>query len=276
VDLKEAFSVLGLEDRKKEAHLIAEGFSDVEITLGKNRRRIKESQLEQIEKKWKDHLKDHPNDFDGPLASFQRGKIQNNILYLETRPTKFSIFWATRPEESGGLLVRASAFDREYPLPLSFGAIAVTAPSESYPKGCIVVAKRSKTAFNEAEYTFLPGGYFDPQKDRFRESGKTFLSLESAIIREAKEELNCRPKLPPQYLGLVYSRVGSKQPLIAVGLKLSETTEQLKLNKDVGEWENQDIFFVPADLKSLIYLSINYRLCTHDLWKLALYVSKNY
>lgn len=275
VELDKAFTVLGLLDRKHEAQLLTKDFSKVLVGLGRHRRNMPVSQREQIQKQWENHTKDHPNDFDGVLASLKSGKIQNNVLCLETRPTNFSIYWATRKTESSSLLVRATAFDRERPLPLSFGAITVTAPSESYPEGCIVVAKRGQTAFNEAEYTFLPGGYFDPGKDQFREAKRTFLSLESAIIREAKEELNCRPNLPPQFLGLVFSRIGSQQPLIAIQLKLFETTEQLKSLKTT-EWENQEIFFVPNNLKSLIFLSINYRLCTHDLWKLALYVSKNY
>jgi len=53
-----------------------------------------------------------------------------------------------------------------YCLPLSFGAIAITKPTEDCPFGSIIFAERGN-CFDSGKITLLPGGYFDPEQDYF-------------------------------------------------------------------------------------------------------------
>lgn len=279
LEINEAFKALGLESRQNEGQLLATDFAKVSVTMSENSRELDEKTRQQVEEKWRKHLRSCSNDFEGPLVSLYKIFQIDNVLNLRVRPVSFSVFYATRPEQVALLERRDDEpLDWNYPLPLSVGAVTLTAPSPNYPKGSLIFAKRSKTAFNRDEYTLLPGGYLNPIQDDFIEKehrlSRRFVSPRLALDREFKEELRFESYKLVQWLGLVFNCIDSKQPLLAVALETPKTAEEVLAFASRGaECENTRIVCVPADLPSLKEFVATHRLCSHDVWKLALWVA---
>lgn len=273
MELDRAFEALGLMSRKPEGQLLATDFTKVRIAMSEKVYELNEKTQRQVEKKWKEHLASHPNDFDGLLASLHQCTLVKGELFLVARSVAFSVFYATRPEQS--VCLEGVVLDKDFPLPLSVGAITRTSDN------CIVVGQRSQTAFNRHEYTFLPGGYLDPDRDSFIERLNKkitpLLSPKLALGSEFSEELRYRDFTFFRWLGLVFSCVGSKQPLLAATLETPKTSQQvISLSRYGLRDENKKIFCVPADLASLKEFVSTHWLCSHDVWKLALWVAVNY
>ncbi|HPD19914.1 MAG TPA: hypothetical protein PLV95_01605 [Candidatus Pacearchaeota archaeon] len=263
---------LGLRDYMPLAQILFEKFEEVELiespqepSFGKDN--------EEIEKRWKEHLKACPNDFDGCLGSVVSFSLSEKKLSIKFRKARFSeYYFAQRPE----MLNIADC--NNYCLPLSFGAIAITKPTEDCPFGSIIFAERGKTAFDSGKITLLPGGYFDPEQDYFGgEKGEKIYSLNITILRECFEELCFHTlALKIDFLGVIYNR---RQPLIAVLLNLPFTAEQLKESVNSGkETEVERVFFIDNNIYAVReFLTKEARqgkkLAIHDAWKLILYFS---
>ncbi|MFA5013205.1 MAG: hypothetical protein WC520_01435 [Candidatus Paceibacterota bacterium] len=280
MDLAKAFTVLGLEDRKNECQLIAPDFSDVTICYdGKSR-----AYGSKATKIWEEHLELCPDSFNGRMASVKNFGMRANLaikkrhLLIWTRPSKFSDFVGTQYLRPERLLPTSSSLDRYYSLPLSFGAVSLTAPSARYPERAIIFGIRGDTAFDKYKATLLPGGYFDPTKDCYIEIvkgvQKKYLSLKKAVVRELEEELGINSFTSLKLSELLYSRTGSRQPLISVEIVLPDTAEQImefaKLSK---EPELREIICVPANISSLAEFVSAHNLCPHDVRKLARWVA---
>ncbi|MDD5569171.1 MAG: hypothetical protein PHG23_02035 [Candidatus Pacebacteria bacterium] len=281
MELDQAFKALGLEDRRAECRLLVQKFTEIKILLIRSRRSTN-GEKELVRAFWDEHIKTHPNDTNDPIASLMYFSVKKGELLLTVRKKNFAEHLyglSSRPSE---FVFKGTPLDSKNALALSFGAVAVTKPSEKYPQGCIIFSKRGKTALNCGEYTALPGGYFNPTKDFTGKNSngdkEKYISLEKAVERESSEEL---PGLDSyenlETLGLIYSCSGSKQPLIAISIKLPYATELAMqiLRSRKPDWEVENYIFVPADIEGLKEFVKEHALCSHDVWKIALYVAKN-
>lgn len=82
---------LGLRDYMPLAQILFEKFEEVELiespqepSFGKDN--------EEIEKRWKEHLKACPNDFDGCLGSVVSFSLSENLLLAWAKKIDFSLF----------------------------------------------------------------------------------------------------------------------------------------------------------------------------------------
>lgn len=256
--------MLGLEDFLPLAQTF-KGFNDVELIESdfpfvQNR--------EETEKLWKKHLELFPDDFDGSLGSVVSFSFSGKKLIIKYRKAKFSEYCVTQRPKT---LDINDCFN--YCLPLSFGAVATTKPTRDSEEGYIIFAERGNTAFDNGRITTLPGGYFDPEQD---------CNFKNIILRECLEELHTRPS-KIEFMGVIYNREGSRQPLVAVHLKLPFTAEQMEevINNREREKEIGRLFFVENNAFAVHdFLAEEARqgktLAIHDAWKLILYFSDTY
>jgi 8-oxo-dGTP pyrophosphatase MutT (NUDIX family) len=273
--VKATANALGLEKYVSLGQVLLDDFKNVKLAEKNLNLDLSLETKEKIAEKWKKHLEKNPNDFDGDLGSVISILNLSNSLKIIFRKGKFSQFFATESNRKQFININNSFLDKETCLPLSFGAIAITKPEKNHLNGYIVFAKRSKTAFDRGKITLLPGGYFDPSKDYFlnKKLNKSYL-IEITIIRELFEETNLYlNSVKPEFLGLVYNKKGSKQPLIAVLIKLPFTKKELIKMINIDE-ENKEIFFVNNNIKAVKKFLKNKELAIHDAWKLILYFNK--
>jgi hypothetical protein len=260
-----------LKKRKEEGQLLARRFSTVVIALDSRVQKFDVEQEESFAEVWNKHKEIYPDDINNENISLRQYSVKDEELFLRVRRSRFVAHLATQPKRPSRLIVTNRLLDNDYCLAVSVGAVAVT--RDNY----IVFCQRTGTAFNPGEYTLPPGGYLDID-DIFRNDGKNFLSLEKGIKREYREELRGLDyQFGVKTLGLVYSRIGSRQPLIAVETKIPHTRDEAEslLKSADQDWEMGEFHFIRADMDSLRNFVQSHHLCTHDVWKLALWVSKN-
>lgn len=271
MELNHAFDGLGLKERKEEAQLLVRGFTSINIALDKRSKRLDEEQEEQLNVFWKKYQAGHPEDVNGSVLSLKQYCIKKKELCLTVRPSNFASHLATQPRRPSRLAFTGGSMDNNYPLALSVGAVTTTTDD------CMVFCKRTKTAFNSEEYTLPPGGYLNLD-DKFCQNDIQYISAVKGIRREYLEELSgLGDCFNISLLGLVYSCIGSRQPLIAVELKIPYSKKEVEamLNSTKQDWEMGKFHFVPTSMAKLREFAQNHYLCTHDVWKLALWVSKN-
>lgn len=233
----------------------------------------------QIKEFWEEWIKTHLNDLDEPVASVMSIVSNGNGVTIRVRKKYFSGHVqgsATRPPKIG---FSTGNWDSGIVLALSIGAIAVTLPSENYPDGCIIFSKRKQTAFNCGEYTMLPSGYVQPEKDYVKRGEEKFIQVKKTLEQERKGELpglECYEE--PKVLGLIYNCVGSRQPMLVMSVNFLYTTEEAEqiLNAQKPDWEVDGYVFVPADIQSLKVFAKNNPVCFDALCRMALWVADNY
>jgi 8-oxo-dGTP pyrophosphatase MutT (NUDIX family) len=267
---------LGLKDYFPLGQLLCTGFENIGLIKEEEARSFSPEDSERIKTSWREHLERNPKDYDGCVGSVVSLSQFGGRLTIKFREAKFSEFYATQTRRPEVLDVKSRPLDREFCLPLSFGAVAVTKPVPPYSKGCLVFAKRGETAFDAGDWTLLPGGYFDPKKDYFLgEDGRVY-SIFVTILRELFEELRVSRFESVNFLGLVYSKRGSRQPLLAASLQLPFTAEELKEITRTGEEEEvEQIFFVENDIFAVRTFLQGKSLAIHDAWKLLLFFDKD-
>ncbi|GMX58442.1 MAG: hypothetical protein MCSN_0960 [Candidatus Microsyncoccus archaeolyticus] len=265
---------LGLEGYYSFGQVLIDKFDSVDLIERKIRMNISPRTEREIEKKWRDHLLTHPEDFDGDLGSvIEMYEYPRGTLKVKFHKGKFSQFYGTYENRKEKLDLKQDVLDREICLPVSIGAVMRTPSTSEYPNGCIVFAKRGKTAFDEKTITLLPGGYFDPTKDFFFKERSNRLvkeySITTTLLRELFEETEILLNtVKINYLGVVYNSQGSRQPLIAcyIDVPFSE--------KLITDEESEKIFLVKNDIKSVRDFLKGKKLAVHDAWKLILYFNK--
>jgi len=271
---------LGLEDYLPLAKVICTGFENIEL-LKKEPRSFSPEYTERVETLWREHLERRPDDYDGCVGSIVSLSRSGKKLIIKFREATFSEFYATQTLRPEILDTKSECLDQGFCLPLSFGAVAVTKSSSAYAKGCIVFAERGETAFDEGRLTLLPGGYFDPGKDYFRGEEGEIYSIMVTVLRELHEELRVLRCESVDFLGLVYSSWGSRQPLLATVLQLPFTAEDLwETTKNEKQNEVRRMFFVENDIFAVGGFLRRKKLAgktlaIHDAWKLLLFFDKD-
>ena len=281
MDIKRTAKILGLEKYLPLGQLLFKGFDHVELLRTMLKMDISDKRQRSIKIAWANHIEKNPNDFNGVLGSMMYVcEKPKGTLKIVFRKGNFSQFFGTSFLRKKTLDIKSIDFlDWGTCLPVSFGAIAVTKPTPKNPNGCIIFAQRGKTAFDENKLTLVPGGYFNPDTDYFftRRHGHSVknYSLEVTVLRELFEELgiflDC---IKLELLGLVYSRKESKQPLIALSIKIPYTAEELEKEITMDE-ENEEIFFVDNEINSIKNFIQGKNLAIHDAWKLILFFERH-
>jgi len=266
LDLKKEISLLGFDEKlTEECQLLVGGkISQIEIRMFRDKNPSMERPDENLIKFWQNWCEIHSQDTNEPMVSV--GKIEREgkkiILYAHQKTYAEYLYNHQKPKLNK-LLTTSPHLDNGDVLPLSVGAVALTAPSPQYPQGCVIFAKRGQTSFYASQYTLVPGGYLHPEIDRISfkrgDSSKIkryfrLISFEKGLNREFKEELpGLRPYYDLKILGIFYNRSGSRQPMIAVSLRLEETAEEAQetLRQYRPDWEIEHFVFVPADTNSL-------------------------
>jgi hypothetical protein len=264
---------LGLEECVPLGQVLFSGFDKVELVESKTRMNISLEAQKMIEGVWGDHLKKNPNDFDGDLGSIiSLFECPSGTLNIEFHEGKFSQLYAMSLIKKKKIDVKSFPLDLGRCLALSFGAVALTA--DNY----IIFAERGQTAFDAETITLLPGGYFNPKTDFFTgEKSNRMIKTHSigiTILRELFEEtgifLSC---LKVNYLGLVYNKQGSSQPLLACYINLPYTSEEIKSKMSLDE-ESTKVFFVKNSIDAVAQFVFKKNVAIHDAWKLILYFYK--
>ena len=173
-----------------------------------------------IEGVWIKHLQDHPYDFPGPLVSISEIEVKGEILHLAVRRTNYKTYIGTRWKRKRRKLDLAQKpLDRNFPLPLSIGAVTTTKDDK------IVIEIRGKVGLGKGLTNTLPSGYFDPHKD---------LSWQDCILREMREELGIESNFirSLKVLGLILDCKISQQPLLAVDMQVEVESEGIIPRED--------------------------------------------
>jgi len=280
MSIEEAAKILGLESYLSLGQLLLKDFDRVELLRKRLKMDISDKKQRSIKIAWANHIEENPNDFNDSLGSVMSiYEYPYKVLKIVFRKGDFSQFFGTVEKRKDMLDINSPDFlDFGACLPISFGAIALTKPTFENPKGCIVFAKRGKTTFDENKITLIPGGYFNPDTDYFFTQRSNRLiknySLIVTVLRELFEETGVFLSwIKPEFLGIVYSKQESKQPLIALLINLPCTVEELK-NEIVMDEENQEIVFVPNDVNSVKDFIKGKTLAIHDAWKLILFFER--
>jgi len=250
----------------------------VELFENETGANVSQKMQKSIHALWEEHKLNNPNDFDGDVGSIiSIFESPSRTWNIEFHKGRFSHFVATAAIRKRRLNVKSFPLDEETCLPISFGAVAIT--KDNY----IIFALRGQTTFDAESVTLLPGGYFNPETDYFFVKGPSGrleknYSIAVTVLRELFEEtgiaLTC---LKVDYLGLIYNKKGSRQPLLVCRINLPFTMGEIisRMPKHLDE-ESKQIFFVENDIeevkKFLFYLHIiKYDIAIHDTYKLILH-----
>lgn len=290
-DVYGVLKLLGLQNGSPEAQCLFAGFSGLRIFFGKPawENRTTKEEKERIKGVWQEHLKTHRDDFEGCLASLKGFSTRNGEVCLIVRSANFSSFVATRSKCLGKrVTISSHSLDKDYPLPISFGIVTRTLPTEENPNGCIVAAIRGNTAFDSGKATFLPGGYVNLENKKSWLEKRWPLAKVPGMEMEYREifpEKEIKRKLeeelkevywtnPPRLLGIVHSLSGSCNPAIIGRMDVSSTAENIMdFCKDGTVGGIKEIICVPADLNSLREFVQKHALGIHDVYKIAFYLA---
>ncbi len=263
---------LRLEEYFPLGQVLFDNFNEVILVEEKKEINFSFKEKERIQKEWQEHLLENPNDFDGNVGSVMEIIENDKILKIIFRRGKFSQFYSTQKKRKEKINLFDVPLDKGACLPISFGAVTTTKSSSENPHGCIIFAKRGKTAFDSEVITLLPGGYFDPEKDFSLFQSVDSYSILSTVSREFFEETGIvMDSIKVDYLGIVYNSLGSRQPLIACHLDIPFSKEELKIRTDE---ESKEIFFINNDINSVKEFIKDKEMAVHDAWKLILYFNK--
>ena len=217
--------------------------------------------------------------FPGPLASIMDFRVRDHILELRLQRSRFDIYDGLRERVPSKLNLEQKPLDRNFCLPLSMGAVTITAPDDDNAEGCIIFGIRSKsTAFGEGQSIALPSGYYNPDSDRLIMADPALhrwvRSIRFTTMKELKEEVGIQDYRVCEYLGLIYDGVLAKQPLIAMRLELDFTTEEMKaIAHDVG-FEIDKYYFITNRIEDVKAFIQRYPPTPHDVGKLILHFAQ--
>lgn len=187
-------------------------FQQVKLQILPSELEFTQSLREKIEKRWKEHLMKHPYDFAGPLASVSEIKREERTLTLVLRRTDYKAFIGTRQRNRKSLNLTQKPLDKEFPLPLSIGAVTITQDNK------IVAGIRGKVGFGKGQACILPSGFFDPIED---------LKWQDCLQRELQEEIGVERFKLNSILGLIFDRKIAQQPLLAIRIKIPITSNEI-------------------------------------------------
>jgi len=234
----------------KDIQWLAVGpFQRVELCKTSSTLELKQSLKRKIERRWVEHLQKHPHDFPGPLASVCEIKMEGAILTLTLKRTDYKTYIATRWKKRKRL-VKQRPLDREFPLPLSIGAVTVTEDNK------IIVGIRERVGLARGLADTLPSGYFNPEEDA---------RWEDCLVRELREEIGIEKFTKLKILGLIFDCKITQQPLLAVNLQLPFTSSEINW---IGE-ETLEMIFIDNDINSI--KERGYSWTPHARGKLILY-----
>lgn len=242
--IEEVAQRLGLSGRIDEVQFLATDFKAIDLDgIARFEDELQLFDLEthqHIRVNWEAKLAKNPKMFPGPLATVKDFRVDNRVLKFRLQRSRFDIYDGLRPRIPQKIDLAQRPLDRDFCLPLSMGAVTVTAPDEANPTGTIIFGIRSKTtSFGEGSSTILPSGYFNPDSDRLviGDPGlhMGLMSVRFTVIKELKEEVGLQDYKMFGYLGLIHDGVLAKQPLIGVRLELEFTANEVKaLAHDMG------------------------------------------
>jgi len=220
--LKEVGERLGFSRKEmSDIQWLAIGpFSCVELRIIPSKLELDPHLQRKIEKKWIAHLKQYPYEFNGALLSVSKIEARREILYITVRPTDYKTYIGTRwKRKKRKLDLAQKPLDRDFPLPLSIGAVTATKDDK------IAIGIKKKVGLGKGLTTTLPGGYFDPQKD---------LNWQDCILREMKEELGIESNFIKslKVLGLIFDCKVSQQPLLAIDMRVEVESEEIIPKED--------------------------------------------
>jgi hypothetical protein len=187
-------------------------FQQVRLQILPSKLELTQSLREKIEKRWKEHLMEHPYDFAGPLASVSEIKREERTLTLVLRRTDYKAFIGTRQRNRKSLNLTQKPLDKEFPLPLSIGAVTITQDNK------IVAGIRERVGLSKGLVCTLPSGFFDPTKD---------FTWEDCLQRELREEIGIERFTQTKILGLIFDRKIAQQPLLAVRIKIPIASNEI-------------------------------------------------
>lgn len=261
---------LGFEEEIKKIQFLAIGpWKEVLINYDKKLENFGKKTRNQIKERWNELLQKNPTAFKGSLGSLKSFESKEGILYVSLQRTRFDFYYGTRTQNSRPIDLTHRPLNKEFSLPISFGAVTVTID------GYIPVGLRNPigVAITGNMATTLPSGYFDPETqviyigDPKRKD--TCPSLMTLIITELKEELGTEFFSEIQILGLVQDCVKSQQPLIAGRLTLPITKEELQRRAESIKVETEKLLFL--ENKSEAIRRFNIPWSPHDIGKLVLH-----
>lgn len=280
-NFEETAEKLGLTERINEVQILASDFNTVDlegIAPFENELQVFDLETHKvIRSNWETKLAENPTMFPGPLASIQEFKVVNKVLKFRLQRSRFDIYDGLRKKLPAKLdLNQPGMLDRDFCLPLSMGAVTITAPDKENPTGTLIFGIRSKsTAFGAGISTLLPAGYFNPESDRLIMGDparqKWLMSIRFTCIKEMVEEIGIQDYSGFEYLGLIHDGVLAKQPLLGVKLSLDFTAEEVKaVARDFG-FEVDSYHFIPNTIEEVRSFITKHPLDPHSLGRLILY-----
>lgn len=229
-----------------------------------------------IRSRWEEKLARNPRMFPGPLASVIDFRVRDGILELRLQRSRFDIYDGLRERVPSKLNLDQRPLDSDFSLPLSMGAVTITDPDDDNPEGCIIFGIRSKsTAFGEGQSSTLPSGFYNPDSDRLvmgdPELHNWLMSIRFTALKEAREEIGIHDYRSLEYLGFIQDCDLSKQPLIAMRLRLDFTVKEIRaIVQDVGH-EVESYHFVPNNIADVREFVDRHPPTPHNVAKLILH-----
>jgi ADP-ribose pyrophosphatase YjhB (NUDIX family) len=238
--LLKIWNQLGFGDQElEEVQFLELGpFKDLRI---EEKGRLELPNKEEIEKKWREHIRLHPYDFDSPLLSLSTVRKEGEVLILEARRTAYRDYVAIR---HGGIRrpdFAKNPLDDFFPLPIGVGAI------------------REKVGVGKGRVINLPAGFFNPESDP---------TWSDCLRRELKEELGIGEHIQARIMGLVFDCRLSQMPSVAVSLRLPVDSQEIK----PADEETGEILLVENDPEAVRkWVVEKYPLMPHTKAKLVLH-----
>lgn len=178
-----------------------------------------------IEERWSILRAEKPRVFNGLLANVCRFEVVDGILRFELSMTDYKTYMGLIGLLPGTVNLSSSPCLSSV-LPLSFGAIIITTDNK------IIAGIRGNKAVGQfGRLHALPSGFFSPHehiilKERIGEEGGT-PSLLISVVSELFQELNLQFYSSIEVLGLIQDTVNSKQPLIALRIRVPYTSSEV-------------------------------------------------
>lgn len=214
MDIQDITRKLGFKKEWEKIQFLAIGpWKEVRIDYDSNLQTFDEETMRQINERWEELLEKTPGAFRGALGSVRDFEVIDNMLYLTLQRSRFDLFHGTKEQSPRVLDVSGRPLDKKFSLPISFGAVTVTA--DGYlPVG---IRQPGKVAVARNMATTLPAGFFNPETQVIYlgdpRQQDTYPSLMMLIVTELKEELGTEFFSKIEILGLIQDCVNSQQPL---------------------------------------------------------------
>ncbi|GEM_PF-5232341 len=256
--INRVFERLGLDKRKGEVQFLSNAFEKVCIEGFEDKlQRFESEKEERVRENWEEKKRNNPHIFPGPLGSVAAFKVVDETLKLWLRRTRFDLYDGLRNEAPSYLDSTKKPLDRDFPLPLSVGAVTVTDDNK------IIFGIRSKaTAFGKDGAVMLPSGYFNPDRDA---------SVQELIRKELEEEVGIRDFEIERWGGLVYDGKVAKQPLLSLRIKVPHSSEEIEDIKGEIDKEVKNVHYVDNKIDAVKEFIDEYPPLPHSMANLVLH-----